>query len=90
MKKLLNILAASFFGFVVRAAVSSNGNAETKSAQIKELLTSQLSENATIVFPDSKKWHDVTHRAAAPRVNPGYIAVIDVASEDDVVNTVHD
>ncbi|KAL4976005.1 hypothetical protein BDW66DRAFT_151352 [Aspergillus desertorum] len=77
-----------FFGFAVQAAVASNGTAEAKSARIKELLTPQLSENATIVFPDSDRWHDVTHRAAAPRVNPGYLAVVEVASEDDVVNYV--
>ncbi|GMG26461.1 unnamed protein product [Aspergillus oryzae] len=90
MKKLLNILAAGFFGFAVQATVPSNGTPEAKLAQIKELLTPLLSENATIVFPDSEKWYDVTHRAAAPRVNPGYLAVVDVAAEDDVVNTVQD
>ncbi|KAJ5981177.1 hypothetical protein N7522_013598 [Penicillium canescens] len=84
----LSILATGFFGFAVQAAVHSNGTAEAKLAKIRELLTPQLSANATIVFPDSEKWYDVTHRAAAPRVNPGYLAVVDVAAEDDVVNTI--
>lgn len=88
--KLSKTLANIFFGFVVRAEVPSNRTAETKLVQIKKLLMPQLSENATIIFPDSEKWYDVTHRAAAPRVNPGYLAVVDVAAEDDVVNTVHD
>ncbi|KAJ5420631.1 hypothetical protein N7465_003150 [Penicillium sp. CMV-2018d] len=82
--KFLNILATGFFSFAVQAAVPSNSNTEAKLAQIKELLTPQLSVNATIVFPKSEKWYDVTHRAAAPRVNPGYLAVVDVATEDDV------
>lgn len=86
----LRILGAGFFSLVVHAAVASNSTAEVKSAQIKELLTPQLSENATIIFPNSEKWDDVTHRAAAPRVHPGYLAVVDVAVEDDVVNTVFD
>ncbi|GKT67252.1 hypothetical protein ColTof4_13636 [Colletotrichum tofieldiae] len=85
---LLKILAVGLFGFAVQAAVPSNSAAEAKSAQIKQLLTPRLSENATIVYPDSERWHDVTHRAAAPRVNPGYLAVVDVAAEDDVVNTI--
>ncbi|KAJ5957259.1 hypothetical protein N7501_011538 [Penicillium viridicatum] len=86
--KFLNILAIGFFSFAVQAAVPSNGTTEAKLAQIKELLTPQLSVNATIVFPKSEKWYGVTHRAAAPRVNPGYLAVVDVATEDDVVNTI--
>ncbi|GAQ44577.1 hypothetical protein AtubIFM56815_004752 [Aspergillus tubingensis] len=86
--KLSKTLANIFFGFVVRAEVPSNRTAETNLVQIKKLLMPQLSENATIIFPDSEKWYDVTHRAAAPRVNPGYLAVVDVAAEDDVVNTI--
>lgn len=86
----LSILGAGFFSFAVHAVASYNGTAEIKLAQIKELLTPQLSENATIIFPNSEKWDDVTHRAAAPRVHPGYLAVVDVAVEDDVVNTVLD
>lgn len=88
--KSLNILATGFFGLAVQAAVSSNSTAEAKLAQIKELLTPQLSGNAAIVYPDSEEWYNVTHRAAVPRVHPGYLAVVDVASEDDVVNTVRD
>ncbi|KUM62366.1 hypothetical protein ACN42_g4743 [Penicillium freii] len=86
--KFLNILATGFFSFAVQAAVPSNGTTEAKLAQIKELLTPQLSVNATIVFAKSEKWYDITHRAAAPRVNPSYLAVVDVATEDDVVNTI--
>lgn len=83
-----SILTAASFWFAVRAAAVSNGTADAKLAQIKELLTPLLSENATIIYPDSNEWSDVTHRAAAPRVNPGYLAVVDVVAEDDVVNTV--
>jgi hypothetical protein len=86
--KFWSILGAGFFICAVQAAVSSNGTAEAKLAQIRKLLKPQLSENATIVFPNSKEWVEVTHRAAAPRVHPGYLAVVDVAVEDDVVNTV--
>ncbi|CBF82228.1 hypothetical protein AN5258.2 [Aspergillus nidulans FGSC A4] len=83
-----SILGAGFFICAVQAAVSSNGTAEAKLAQIRKLLKPQLSENATIVSPNSKEWVEVTHRAAAPRVHPGYLAVVDVAVEDDVVNTI--
>ncbi|KAB8224369.1 hypothetical protein BDV33DRAFT_227228 [Aspergillus novoparasiticus] len=84
MKKLLNILATGFFGFAVQATVASNDTAEAKLAQIKGLLTPQLSKNATIVFPGSEKWYDVTHRAAAPRVNPGYLAVVDIKVANEI------
>jgi hypothetical protein len=85
-----DILVTGLFALAVQATVPSHGSAQAKSAQIKALLTPQLSENATIIFPDSENWHEVTHRAAAPRVHPGYLAVVDVAAEDDVVNTVYD
>ncbi|KAL4907844.1 hypothetical protein BDW74DRAFT_189252 [Aspergillus multicolor] len=85
---LFKLLTTSLFGLAVQGAVPSRTSAQAKTALIKALLTPQLSENATIVFPDSERWEGVTHRAAAPRVNPGYLAVVNVASEDDVVNTI--
>ncbi|KAL4811850.1 hypothetical protein BDW67DRAFT_194306 [Aspergillus spinulosporus] len=84
----LSILATGFFGLVAQAALPSSSTGEAKLAQIKELLTPQLSENSPIVFSDSENWHDVTQRVAAARVNPGNLAVVDVAAEDDVVNTI--
>jgi FAD/FMN-containing dehydrogenase len=86
--KLLNVLVGGCFALAVKAAVLPRNTTEVKSAQIKQLLTSQLSKNASIIFPTSKRWDEVTHRAAAPRVNPGYLAVVDVAVEDDVVRTI--
>lgn len=86
--KLLNIVASGCFALVIEAAVPPRDATEIKSAQIRQLLASQLSENASIIFPSSEQWDDVTHRAAAPRVNPGYLAVVDVAVDDDVVSTV--
>jgi hypothetical protein len=85
--KILHILLGGCFALIVKAAVPPRNTTEVKLAQIKQLLTSQLSENASIIFPNSDRWVDVTHRAAAPRVNPGYLAVVDVAVEDDVVQT---
>jgi hypothetical protein len=85
--KLLNVLVGGCFALAVKAAVPPRNTTEVKSAQIRQLLTSQLSKNASIIFPTSKRWDEVTHRAAAPRVNPGYLAVVDVAVEDDVVRT---
>jgi hypothetical protein len=86
--KLLNIVATGCLALAIEAAVPPRSTTEVKSAQIRQLLTSQLSQNASIIFPNSDQWDDVTHRAAAPRVNPSYLAVVDVAVEEDVIQTV--
>lgn len=86
--KIFYVLATGIYSLAVYAASLNSSTAETKIAQIKEVLTPLLSENATIIYPDSEQWYDVTHRAAAPRVHPGYLAVVEVAAKEDVANTV--
>ncbi|ETS84255.1 hypothetical protein PFICI_02280 [Pestalotiopsis fici W106-1] len=81
-------ILATFLWSCAAQAAAYNSTTEAKVAKIKELLTPQLSENATIIYPDSDQWGDVTERAASPRVNPGYLAVVEVAAQDDVVNTI--
>ncbi|OJJ65639.1 hypothetical protein ASPBRDRAFT_201665 [Aspergillus brasiliensis CBS 101740] len=87
--KFWSILGAGFI-CAVQAAVSSNGTTGAKLAQIKNLLKPQLSENARIVFPNSKEWVEVTHRAAAPRVHPGvlFLAVTSVHGWTDDISKI--
>lgn len=52
------------------------------------ILSPLLSEEATISFPWSDSWDELNDRSSAPRIHPGYVAVVQVATEDDVQNTV--
>lgn len=47
-----------------------------------------LSKAATIVLPDSKRGEELQIRASTPRIKPGYVAIVEVASEKDVQETV--
>lgn len=47
-----------------------------------------LSEEAVISLPSSPRWTELLVRAAAPRIHPGFVAVVEVATEKDVQHTV--
>lgn len=47
-----------------------------------------LSEEAIITLPSSPRWSELIVRAAAPRIYPDFVAVVEVATEKDVQHTV--
>jgi hypothetical protein len=55
---------------------------------IQEELGPLLSENATIVLPSSPDAEDLLVRASSPRISPNYVAIVEVATEEDVQKTV--
>jgi len=74
----------------VLAALGANAHKHAKdyAAQVREHLTPRLSEDATITFPGEPEWDELNIRAASPRVNPHYVAVVEVATEADVQETI--
>lgn len=70
-------------------ATASNVTAYQDAALlVEEHLTPLLSEGARISFHGTSGWDDLLGRASAPRVAPGYVAVVEVAIESDVQNVV--
>jgi hypothetical protein len=51
-------------------------------------LGSLLSTEAIITLPSSPRWSELVVRAAAPRIHPDFVAVVEVATEKDVQRTV--
>jgi hypothetical protein len=47
-----------------------------------------LSPGASITVPSAPGWDNLTARAAFPRVSPSYLAIVEVATEEDVQLTV--
>lgn len=47
-----------------------------------------LSKNAKIVLPNGADWAELQVRGTSPRISPRYNVVVEVATEQDVVNTV--
>jgi hypothetical protein len=47
-----------------------------------------LSKNAKIVLPNGADWAELQIRGTSPRISPKYNVVVEVATEQDVVNTV--
>lgn len=47
-----------------------------------------LSDAASVVLPSSPAGHKLQDRASSPRVSPEYVAIVEVATEEDVVQTV--
>lgn len=54
---------------------------------IKEL-GPQLSQHASIVLPSSDEGSNLLVRASTPRVAPAFVAIVEVATEQDVQKTV--
>ncbi|OAA45676.1 FAD-binding, type 2 [Metarhizium rileyi] len=55
---------------------------------VAEELGPYLSSKANIVLPSSKQGQELQVRASTPRVQPGYVAIVQVASEKDVQETI--
>jgi hypothetical protein len=47
-----------------------------------------LSPNATVTFPNEDTWAPLQIRGSSPRIRPNYQVVVEVATEQDVANTV--
>ncbi|KAG9258516.1 uncharacterized protein F5Z01DRAFT_670231 [Emericellopsis atlantica] len=55
---------------------------------VQSQLAPLLSEDAVITFPSSPDWDGLVERASTPRVAPGFLAVVEVATEEDVQQTI--
>lgn len=47
-----------------------------------------LSPGSAITLPWGNSWQQLLQRASAPRISPDYVAVVEVATEKDVQETV--
>ena len=64
---------------------------QSPSRKVRDQLGPLLSDGAAIVLPSDDAWDELTARASSPRVRPNYLAIVEVATESDVQNTVrHD
>ncbi len=55
---------------------------------IEQELGPSLSSGAVIVTPTSLNWAQLQERSSYPRVHPDYCAAVEVATEQDVQETV--
>lgn len=55
---------------------------------IQKELGPLLSAGANIVLPSSPEADELLVRASTPRISPGYVAIVEVATEEDVQKTV--
>lgn len=60
----------------------------SKADKLKERLEPLLSPDAVLNFPSSDAWDRLTERYSAPRIAPDYLAIVEVATEEDVQNAV--
>lgn len=87
--RLTLVLQALLYGVTAWAEVRDTTShvpltGETVIRELRPL----LSREATIVLPASKKGAELQIRASTPRIKPGYVAIVEVASEKDVQETV--
>lgn len=68
--------------------IAAEGTDKNYAALVRKHLTPLLSKNATITYPGQPEWDELNLRAATPRVNPNYVAVVEVATEADVQHTI--
>jgi hypothetical protein len=72
-------------------ATCASASVNSPSDKVRDELGPLLSDGAAIVLPSDDAWDELTARASAPRVHPNYLAIVEVATESDVQNTVrHD
>lgn len=69
-------------------ALSKVGHEPPSGETVIKELGPLLSKGAAIVLPLSKEGQELQIRASSPRIKPGYVAVVEVASEKDVQETV--
>ncbi|OAQ70726.1 6-hydroxy-D-nicotine oxidase [Pochonia chlamydosporia 170] len=69
-------------------ALSKVGHEPPSGETVIKELGPLLSKGAAIVLPSSKEGEELQIRASSPRIKPGYVAVVEVASEKDVQETI--
>ena len=80
---ILTICAAWLLQFVVGGPRPGNGPND-----ILQELGPLLSPGASITIPSGPDWDSLISRGSFPRVHPSYLAVVEVATEEDVQATV--
>lgn len=81
-------MAVSAFFLHILTAVANSDWEKRDELNIQQQLFPLLSKDAVISFPFSTSWDGLTERASTPRIAPDYIAVVEVATEKDVQETV--
>lgn len=84
VKKLLAVAGSLLLSF----ANASDNFDRGPDCLISARLGVQLSTNASIILPDSSSFPAFQTRSSAPRINPNYNAIVEVATEEDVKRTV--
>lgn len=83
---LCSFTSASASSVLTRRTCDAN---PVSSAHIAADLRPVLSKHAVVVLPDDQeKWSRLTARSSGPKINPGYLAIVEVAAEEDVQNVV--
>ncbi|CAK1359516.1 unnamed protein product [Cercospora beticola] len=84
---LCSFTSASASSVLTRRTCDAN---PVSSAQIAADLRPFLSKHAVVVLPDDQEeWSRLTARSSGPKINPGYLAIVEVAAEEDVQNVIH-
>ncbi|PPJ57765.1 hypothetical protein CBER1_00230 [Cercospora berteroae] len=84
---LCPLASASTSSVLTRRICNAN---PASSAQIAADLKPFLSEHAVVVLPgDKEEWGRLTARSSGPKISPGYLAIVEVAAEEDVQNVIH-
>jgi hypothetical protein len=88
---ILTMCAAWLLQFVVggpRAGNVPSQSGLTGPNDIVQELGPLLSPGASITIPSGPDWDNLIARGSFPRVHPSYLAVVEVATEEDVQVTV--
>ncbi|EQL00722.1 FAD-binding, type 2 [Ophiocordyceps sinensis CO18] len=81
------LLASSAVALTAAEHLASQPRLEVENAIFKHLAP-LLSTEATIVLPSSPMAGPLLERVASPRISPGYVAIVEVATESDVQQTI--
>lgn len=85
-KSIQRIMRLAIATVLLQAVAALASDCRGKAIQME--LGPLLSENATIVLPSSPDADDLLVRASSPRISPNYVAIVEVATEEDVQKTV--
>lgn len=81
------VLASRSAASTAMQQLASQPRLESEQAIVNQL-ASLLSKDATLVLPSSPDAERLLGRVAAPRISPGYAAIVEAATEGDVQHTV--
>ena len=82
--RLLAVVGPLLLSFANASEMFDRGS----DCSISARLGPQLSTNASIILPDSSSFPAFETRSSAPRINPNYNAIVEVAPEKEVQRTV--